>query len=114
MKSHANVVTLELPKTKSFQMPRGFKAKQKAAWIDLIDRSDKSLHVAENLFTFELCAVLLAKFRDGEPMNATQMKELKKSLIQLGLARDDDNANSGTKKPPKKNAKYFTADETAE
>lgn len=85
-------------------MPGHFKAGQKAAWKDLMESTDASLRVKENRFTFEMAAVLMAKFRSGKPMNATETKELKKQLVELGLAKDEE--NKGPKKS-KNAAKYF-------
>lgn len=87
----------------ALSMPRHFKAKQKAAWNDLMESTDAALHVKENRFTFEMAATLMAKFRSGDTMNATETKELKKQLVALGLAKDEDDG----KKKPRKNAKYF-------
>ena len=76
----------------------------KDAWRDLVMRSAPALHVPEMYFTFEFAAILMAKMRAGKPMTATESKELKKHLIALGLARDDD---GGSEKPKKPNAHYF-------
>ena len=78
---------------------------QKNAWLDLVARTKPEQHTAGNYFAFEIAATLLAKFRAGTTMNATEGKELKKQLIALGLAKADDDA-----KPPKSrgsNAHYF-------
>jgi len=85
-------------------MPKHFKAAQKAAWTDLMESVDASLKTKENRFTFEMAAVLMSKFRSGKPMNATETKELKKQLVELGLAKDDDGA---VPKKSKNAAKYF-------
>jgi hypothetical protein len=87
-------------------MPKHFMAKQKTAWTDLIESTDASLHVKENRFTFEMAATLMAKFRSGKAMNATETKELKKNLVALGLAKDDDGESQ---KKSKTAAKYFGA-----
>ena len=85
--------------------PKHFKKKvQKDAWTDLTTKADAAMRTAENYFAFEMAATLLAKFRAGAPMNATEGKELKKLLISLGLAKPDDD---GQKKKPKKNDHYF-------
>lgn len=89
----------------TFPMPAHFKrAPVKAAWNDLVTRTDARLHTKENYFTFEFAATLMAKFRAGKPMRATESKELKKYLIALGLASKDDD---GGPPKPKKNAHYF-------
>src|SRR4051812_18415085 len=87
-------------------MPKHFTAKQKLAWDDLIESTDVSTHVKENRFTFEITATLMAKFRSGKPMNATETKELKKQLVALGLAKKDDDDGDADKKS-KNAAKYF-------
>lgn len=100
----AAVAGAEPQKPAGLAMPAHFKAAQKAAWKDLMESADAALHVKENRFTFEMAAVLMAKFRSGKPMNATETKELKKQLIELGLAKDDD---GGAPKKSKNAAKYF-------
>jgi hypothetical protein len=60
--------------------------------------------VKENRFSFEIAATLMAKFRSGKPMNATETKELKRQLVALGLAKDDDGGGKGKSKNA---AKYF-------
>lgn len=86
-------------------MPKHFKVAQKAAWEDLIESADESLRTKENRFTFEMAAVLMAKFRSGKAMNATETKELKKQLVALGLAKEDEAA--GAKKKTGNAEKYF-------
>lgn len=87
-------------------MPKHFKkAGLKDAWNDLVASTDKALHVKPNRFTFEMAATLLAKFRSGESMTATESKELKRQMIALGLAKDDDD---GGKKKPGNASKYFS------
>jgi hypothetical protein len=84
--------------------PAHFKRKpQRDAWADLVARSAPDLHVPANYFTFEMAATLVAKFRSGKPMNATEHKEMKKLLVVLGLAKAD-NDDKPKKKP---NAHYF-------
>lgn len=73
----------------------------------MVAAAAEDLKVPANMFTFEMAAVLLARFRDGKSMNATDSKELKKHLVFLGLAQGDD--ESGGRKKPKKNDKYFEA-----
>jgi hypothetical protein len=86
-------------------MPKHFKkAGLKAAWADLVESVDAKLVTRENRFTLEMAATLLAKFRSGDAMTATESKELKRYMIALGLAKDDD--DKGPKKP-RKNAHYF-------
>lgn len=86
-------------------MPRHFRKKVlKTAWQDLLESTSAELHVKQNRFLFEMAATLMAKFRGGVPMTATESKELKKHLIELGLAKEDD-AGDGKKKG--KAAKYF-------
>lgn len=94
----------EPEKPSGLAMPGHFNARQKAAWKDLMESTEAALHVKENRFTFEMAAVLMAKFRSGKPMNATETKELKKQLVELGLAKDDE--KQGPKKS-KNAAKYF-------
>lgn len=84
--------------------PKHFKAAQRAAWADLVDSADAAMRTRENRFAFEIAATLVAKFRSGKAMNATETKEMKKQLVGLGLARPDDGAGPGR---PRKNAKYF-------
>jgi hypothetical protein len=100
----AAVAGAEAEKPTGLTMPKHFKAAQKAAWADLMESTDAALRVKENRFTFEMAAVLMAKFRSGKPMNATETKELKKQLVELGLAKDDD---GGAPKKSKNAAKYF-------
>jgi hypothetical protein len=77
-------------------MPAHFRAKRlKAAWQDLIESTDASLHTKENRFTFEFAATLMAKFRAGTAMTATESKELKRLLLVLGLAKNDDDQGQG-------------------
>ena len=88
-------------------MPGSFTRKaQRTAWEDLIEASDTALHTKENRFTFEMAAVLLAKFRSGKAMNACEAKQLQKNMVALGLVKDDD-GESKTKS--KTAAKYFGA-----
>jgi hypothetical protein len=47
-----------------FPPPKHFKkAAQKEAWNDLVEQTDKALHVKQQRFTFEIAAMLLAKMR---------------------------------------------------
>lgn len=103
--SDKNVVSIGVvsgPSTPS--MPRHFKAPQKAAWGDLVAAAPAAAAKRENLFALEIAATLMAKFRSGKAMTATETKELKRQLVVLGLAAADDD---GTKKKPRKNAHYF-------
>lgn len=86
-------------------MPKHFKVAQKAAWIDLTESVDPVLRTAENRFAFEIAAVLMAKFRSGKSMNATETKELRRQLVGFGLEKDDDGAG---KKKTGNAAKYFS------
>jgi hypothetical protein len=82
-----------------FQMPAHFKAKRlKAAWQDLVGATDASMHTREMRFTFEFAATLMAKFRAGTPMTATESKELKRLLVTLGLAKGEDAGTARKKK----------------
>jgi hypothetical protein len=90
--------------TSALAMPKGFGTPQREAWDDLIESTDPKLQVKENRFTFEIAATLLAKFRSGRAMTATESKELKRQMVVLGLAKDDD--APGPRKP-RKNAGYF-------
>ena len=93
------------PETGYEKPPKHFKKTvQKHAWADLVARTPTDMHTADNYFTFEMAATLLAKFRAGVTMNATEGKELKKQLIALGLAKGDEPAGTPKKK---KNAHYF-------
>lgn len=74
----------------ALEVPKHFKKAQKDAWTDLISSTGPALHVKENRFTFELAAMLLAKMRGGKAMTATESKELKRQMVALGLAKDDD------------------------
>lgn len=86
-------------------LPRHFRAKRlKDAWADLLEATPAELHTKENRFTFEFAAMLMAKMRGGLPMTATESKELKKHMIALGLAKDDDD---GPGKKGRRNDKYF-------
>jgi hypothetical protein len=90
----------------TFPAPRHFKRKAlKETWKDLVETTDAALHVKQHRFTFEMAATLLAKFRAGETMTATESKELKKLLITLGLAQAEDDGRGKSK--PRKNAHYF-------
>jgi hypothetical protein len=83
----------------------GKKAKQvRAAWDDLIASTETKLQTRENRFTFEFAATLMAKFRSGKAMSATESKELKRLLVTLGLAKGEDD-EGGRKKG--KLAKYL-------
>ncbi len=84
--------------------PKHFKAAQKQAWNDLTSASPEMAKDRQNLFTFELAAILMAKFRAGKTMHSAETKELKKQLVALGLAKPDDD---GPQKTPRKNAHYF-------
>lgn len=84
--------------TSALEVPRHFKKAQKDAWADLISSTDTKLHVKENRFTFELAAMLLAKMRAGKAMTATESKELKRQMVALGLAKDDDAGGRGKKR----------------
>lgn len=86
-------------------MPKHFKVAQKAAWTDLTESADPGLRTPENRFAFEIAAVLMAKFRSGKPMNATETKELRRQLVGFGLEKDDDGAG---KKKTGNAAKYFS------
>lgn len=77
---------------------------QKAAWDDLVSRVEPAKLTNAEYFTFEMAATLVAKFREGKAMNATEHKEMKRLLIQLGLAKPDDD---GPKPKKKKNDHYF-------
>jgi hypothetical protein len=80
-------------------MPAHFRSKRlKAAWQDLIESADPSLHTKEMRFTFEFAASLMAKFRAGVSMTATESKELKRLLVALGLAKDEDGGEGQGKK----------------
>lgn len=72
-----------------FSSAKGAKKLQEA-WTDLHDSADEHLRVPENRFTFEMASVLLAKFRSGKVMSATESKELKRYMVQLGLAKGDE------------------------
>lgn len=85
-------------------VPKHFTKPQKAAWTDLVGSTDKTFHVKQHRFTFEIAAMLLAKMRGGKSMTATESKELKKQMVTLGLATDDA---PGPRKS-KKNDEYFT------
>lgn len=83
----------------TFPMPKHFRSRKlKAAWEDLVDSTGEELQVKENRFTFEFAATLMAKFRAGTPMTATESKELKRLLVALGLAKDEDGDPGGKKK----------------
>jgi hypothetical protein len=86
------------------EVPKHFKKTQKDAWTDLVASTDKALHVKEYRFTFELAAMLLAKMRSGKAMTATESKELKRQMVTLGLATNDDDQG---KRKPKQNDEYF-------
>lgn len=87
----------------SFPMPKYFRVRQKDTWNDLMESVDPALKTKENRFIFEMAASLMAKFRSSKPMNATETKELKSLLVQLGLAKDED----AGKKKSKNASKYF-------
>lgn len=84
--------------------PKHFRKAQSEAWADLAHASPAAAANPENRFTLEIAATLMAKFRSGKAMNATETKELKKQLIALGLAKADDDGQPGK---PRKNGKYF-------
>jgi hypothetical protein len=94
------------PPSAGFEMPSHFRsARLKAAWNDLVQNTDATLHVKQNRFTFEFAATLMAKFRGGAPMTATESKELKRLLVALGLAKNDDDQG---KRKPRKSDDYFS------
>lgn len=100
-----NVVTLGVVNGPAIPpVPKHFKAPQKAAWVDLVEAAPIEAAKRENRFAFEIAATLMAKFRSGKAMTATETKELKRQLVVLGLAAADDD---GAKKKPRKNARYF-------
>jgi hypothetical protein len=83
----------------SLPMPVHFKrVGLKQAWNDLVTSAGAGLLVPENRFTFEIAATLLAKFRAGKPMTATESKDLKRYMITLGLARADDDQGAPKKR----------------
>jgi len=86
-----------------YPVPKHFDAKQRVAFDDLLESTATSLHTTDNRFTYEMAATLMAKFRTGSSMTATEMKELKRQLAVLGLAKDDD----GSSRKNRKNSKYF-------
>lgn len=87
-------------------MPLHFRAKRmKDAWTDLIGMTDATLHVKQHQLTFEMAATLLAKFRGGRSMTATESKELKRLMITLGLAQAEENGRGKPKRG--KNDHYF-------
>lgn len=89
-------------------MPAHFQTKRlKAAWADLVSNTDAKLHVKQHQFTFEFAATLMAKFRGGKAMTATESKELKRLLVTLGLATANDD-DQGAKRKSRKNAEYFS------
>ena len=99
----------QAPASGELEMPSYFStakgaARIKDAWRDLVSAADAEVKVAKNRFAFEMAAVLLAKFRSGKAMNATDSKELKRHMIFLGLAQADD---AGGKRPRKATDKYF-------
>ncbi len=90
----------------AFPMPKHFRGKDnkalRSAWNDLTSGATPELLTAANRFTFEFAAILMAKFRRGDAMTATESKELRRLLGVLGLAKDED------AKPPKgKLSKYL-------
>ena len=90
-----------------FEIPAHFTTKAlKAAWKDLVSNTDAKFHVKQYRFTFEFAATLTAKFRSGKSMTATESKELKRLLVTLGLATDDD--DKGAKRKSRKNDDYFS------
>lgn len=89
-----------------FEMPAHFRRKGlTGAWDDLVRTTDAKLHVKQYQFTFEFAATLMAKFRAGKSMTATESKELKRLLVTLGLATNDDDPG---KRKSRKNDDYFT------
>jgi len=86
----------------SLAIPASLNVRQKNAWNDLVRMAKVEDQVPENHFAFEMAAVLLAKFRAGKTMTATESKELKRLLIQLGVAKDNEAKGNGGKK-----SKYF-------
>jgi hypothetical protein len=92
--------------TSALVMPRHFTKKRlKDAWTDLLATTDATFHVKQHQFTFEMAATLLAKFRAGDPMTATESKELKKLMITLGLAQAEEDGRGKSKRG--KNDHYF-------
>lgn len=93
----------------ALEMPAHFKGakmkRERAAWQDLVESAKPELRTKENRFTFEFAATLMAKFRGGMSMTATESKELKRLLVTLGLATNDD--DQGAKRKPRKGHDYF-------
>ncbi len=103
--SDKNVVTLAASRdAKVLSAPKHFRAPQRAAWDDLCESAPVEASKPANRFTLEIAATLMAKFRSGKAMTATETKELKRQLVVLGLAAADDD---GAKKKPRKNSRYF-------
>ena len=103
--SDKNVVSLATSREeKTLSAPKHFKAAQRLAWADLCESAPKMATDPANRFTLEIAATLMAKFRSGKAMTATETKELKRQLVVLGLAAADDD---GKPKKSKKNAHYF-------
>lgn len=78
------------------------------AWNDLMANVEPSLLVRENLFTLEITATLMAKFRGSKPLSATEMKELRKHLVTFGLARDESSGRGSNTNKSKNRSKYFS------
>lgn len=93
-----------MSKPKPIDAPKHFRADQRLAWSDLVEAAPVLAAKPETRFTFEIAATLMAKFRSGKAMTATETKELKRQLVVLGLAAADDD---GSKKKPRKNSRYF-------
>lgn len=103
MTQESNVVALA-PKPTIPEPPAHMKPPQKAAWRDIATASVEACK-PENRFTLEMAATLMAKFRKGRPaMTATEAKQMKAALVQLGLAKDEGSGGPGKQR---KNAKYF-------
>jgi hypothetical protein len=86
-----------------FAPPQHFRRTQKAAWADLVARTDRDLHSSQNVITFEMAATLLAKFRSGKALLATEQKQLNGLLAVLGVAT----AGGVALRPQRSNDAYF-------
>jgi len=86
-----------------FPPPDFFKVRQARAWNELVAQTAPALHVKENYFTFEIAATLLAKFRSGRTMTATEIRTMQGYLAALGL-RSEIDGPVNRKRP---NSHYF-------
>ncbi len=90
-----------------FPAPAHLKVGQRRAWDQLVGDTPAALHVNANRLTFEIAALLLAKFRSGRAMSATEFRQMHGALTDLGLSKNVDPRDAAK---PTKASKYLDDD----